>query len=136
MANLGCPGTQSHFVFVEKLFPLCIPSHQLTIHTEQWNSSLETVYHFIFSLVLVVFSLSISFFLCTLSFYHPRGSKVPCYIPLPSYSLTVFCEIGWHESPDIFLPRPEQPLGRASALSRLGAELELRRSGSSLGPSQ
>ena len=34
------------------------------------------------------------------------------------------------------LPRPEQPLGRGSALSRLGAELELRRSGSSLGPSQ
>ena len=33
-------------------------------------------------------------------------------------------------------PRPEQPLGRGSALSRLGAELELRRSGSSLGPSQ
>ena len=30
----------------------------------------------------------------------------------------------------------EQPLGRGSALSRLGAELELRRSGSSLGPSQ
>ena len=29
-------------------------------------------------------------------------------------------------------PRPEQPLGRGSALSRLGAELELRRSGSSL----
>ena len=28
------------------------------------------------------------------------------------------------------------PLGRGSALSRLGAELELRRSGSSLGPSQ
>ena len=27
-------------------------------------------------------------------------------------------------------------LGRGSALSRLGAELELRRSGSSLGPSQ
>ena len=27
-------------------------------------------------------------------------------------------------------PRPEQPLGRGSALSRLGAELELRRSGS------
>ena len=26
-------------------------------------------------------------------------------------------------------PRPEQPLGRGSALSRLGAELELRRSG-------
>ena len=34
------------------------------------------------------------------------------------------------------LTAPEQPLGRASALSRLGAELELRRSGSSLGPSQ
>ena len=34
------------------------------------------------------------------------------------------------------VPRPEQPLGRGSALSRLGAELELRRSGSSLGPSQ
>ena len=33
-------------------------------------------------------------------------------------------------------PRPEQPLGRGSALPRLGAELELRRSGSSLGPSQ
>ena len=33
-------------------------------------------------------------------------------------------------------PRPEQPLGRGSALSRLGAELELRRSGSSLGASQ
>ena len=33
-------------------------------------------------------------------------------------------------------PRPEQPLGRGSALARLGAELELRRSGSSLGPSQ
>ena len=32
--------------------------------------------------------------------------------------------------------RPEQPLGRGSALPRLGAELELRRSGSSLGPSQ
>ena len=32
--------------------------------------------------------------------------------------------------------RPEQPLGRGSALSRLGAELELRRSGSSLGHSQ
>ena len=31
---------------------------------------------------------------------------------------------------------PEQPLGRGSALARLGAELELRRSGSSLGPSQ
>ena len=31
---------------------------------------------------------------------------------------------------------PEQPLGRGSALPRLGAELELRRSGSSLGPSQ
>ena len=31
---------------------------------------------------------------------------------------------------------PEQPLGRGSALSRLGAELELRRSGSLLGPSQ
>ena len=29
--------------------------------------------------------------------------------------------------------RPEQPLGRGSALPRLGAELELRRSGSSLG---
>ena len=29
-----------------------------------------------------------------------------------------------------------EPLGRGSALSRLGAELELRRSGSSLGPSQ
>ena len=28
-------------------------------------------------------------------------------------------------------PRPEQPLGRGSALPRLGAELELRRSGSS-----
>ena len=33
-------------------------------------------------------------------------------------------------------PRPEQPLGRGSALPSLGAELELRRSGSSLGPSQ
>ena len=33
-------------------------------------------------------------------------------------------------------PRPEQPLGRGSALSRLGADLELRLSGSSLGPSQ
>ena len=33
-------------------------------------------------------------------------------------------------------PRPEQPLGRGSALSRLGAELELRRTGSSLGSSQ
>ena len=32
-----------------------------------------------------------------------------------------------------YTPRPEQPLGRGSALSRLGAELELRRSGSSLG---
>ena len=32
--------------------------------------------------------------------------------------------------------RAEQPLGRGSALPRLGAELELRRSGSSLGPSQ
>ena len=32
--------------------------------------------------------------------------------------------------------RGEQPLGRGSALPRLGAELELRRSGSSLGPSQ
>ena len=30
----------------------------------------------------------------------------------------------------------EQPLGRGSAISRLGADLELRRSGSSLGPSQ
>ena len=30
---------------------------------------------------------------------------------------------------------PEQPLSRGCALSRLGAELELRRSGSSLGPS-
>ena len=29
-------------------------------------------------------------------------------------------------------PRPEQPLGRGSALSRLGAELELRRSGMSI----
>ena len=32
-------------------------------------------------------------------------------------------------------PRPEQPLGRGSALPRLGAELELRLSGSSLGAS-
>ena len=103
MASLGCPGTQSHFVFVEKLFPLCIPSHQLTVQTEQWNSSLETVYRrFIFPLVLVVFSLSKSFFLYTLSLYHPRGSKVPCYVLLPAYSLTVFCEIGWHDSPVIF----------------------------------
>ena len=39
-------------------------------------------------------------------------------------------------TPTVFLARPEQPLGRGSALSRLGAELELRRSGSSLGPSQ
>ena len=31
---------------------------------------------------------------------------------------------------------PAPCLGRGSALSRLGAELELRRSGSSLGPSQ
>ena len=31
--------------------------------------------------------------------------------------------------PDPSSPRPEQPLGRGSALSRLGAELELRRSG-------
>ena len=36
----------------------------------------------------------------------------------------------------VSVPRPEQPLGRGSALARLGAELELRRSGSSLGPSQ
>ena len=35
-----------------------------------------------------------------------------------------------------WVARPEQPLRRGSALSRLGAELELRRSGSSLGPSQ
>ena len=34
------------------------------------------------------------------------------------------------------LAQAEQPLGRGSALSRLGAELELRRCGSSLGPSQ
>src|SRR5574337_1916753 len=33
-------------------------------------------------------------------------------------------------------PSTEQPLGRGSVLSRLGAELELRRCGSSLGPSQ
>ena len=33
-------------------------------------------------------------------------------------------------------PGTEQPLGRGSVLSRLGAELELRRCGSSLGPSQ
>ena len=34
------------------------------------------------------------------------------------------------------LGRGVAPLGRGSALPRLGAELELRRSGSSLGPSQ
>ena len=34
------------------------------------------------------------------------------------------------------LAQAEQPLGRGSAISRLGADLELRRSGSSFGPSQ
>ena len=48
-----------------------------------------------------------------------------------SFALRVSWLIGW-----LSTPRPEQPLGRGSALSRLGAELELRRSGSSLGPSQ
>ena len=37
---------------------------------------------------------------------------------------------------DLSLDLNEQPLGRGSVLWRMGAELELRRCGSSLGPSQ
>ena len=40
----------------------------------------------------------------------------------------------WHAA--VLGVAKSQTLGRGSALSRLGAELELRRSGSSLGPSQ
>ena len=53
----------------------------------------------------------------------------------------VIHRLGWKEDAEKLdlgrgSSRPEQPLGRGSALSRLGAELELRRYGSSLGPSQ
>ena len=51
-------------------------------------------------------------------------------------SSTLAWRIPWTEEPGGLQTIESQPLGRGSALPRLGAELELRRSGSSLGPSQ
>ena len=50
------------------------------------------------------------------------------------HSSTLAWKIPWTEEPGRL--QSMEPLGRGPALSRLGAELELRRSGSSLGPSQ
>ena len=53
--------------------------------------------------------------------------KRGCTQPRPSTHSSYNMKPG-QEAVSLVSPRPEQPLGRGSALSRLGAELELRRS--------
>ena len=82
---------------------------------------LLTIFFFFFVNCLIVFKEEIIF-----------GGSLFCHF----HSSVLAWRIPGTGEPGGLPSLPEQPLGQGSALPRLGAELELRRSGSSLGPSQ